>query len=142
MFQRGRLYIKKDPPGFRTRWHWSIQRRHHSRYSSSRRLSLTCPPYSFPRLNGGSANTVSIDSSSMYGKMSRQSPWKRDPNPVLKTGTGASGRIGNLPFTGDFSSNLSLACLMASTADHCGQTKSRKPRVTYRLYTVQGLMSN
>ena len=43
-------------------------------------------PYSLPRLNGGSANTVSITFSAISGKTAMQSAAKSAPWGVVKTG--------------------------------------------------------
>src|SRR5438270_859255 len=72
--------------------HSSIQRRHHSRYAPSARRSRTPLPYSLPRLNGGSAKTVSTQPSKKLGRMARQSPLNRAPSFVVKKGRGSPAR--------------------------------------------------
>src|SRR5262249_3512089 len=59
---------------------------HHWIYSSSFLRSLTRAPYSLPRLNGGSAKTVSMHSSRMRERSSVQSPRKSAPSSVVNTG--------------------------------------------------------
>ena len=86
MFHFGRLYTNSEPPGLRIRMHSESQRLHQSRYSASDRLSFTFDPYFFPRLNGGSAKTVSITPSRICGKMARQSSAYNCPRSERKCG--------------------------------------------------------
>src|SRR5690349_4955154 len=71
--------------------HSSIHFLHQSTYSSLGRASFTLAPYTFPILNGGSANTVSMLSSAIEGRISPQSPSNKQPSGVFNTGQSVVG---------------------------------------------------
>jgi len=86
MFHLGRLYRNKAPPGFKTRMHSASHLSHHARYFSSARSSSVLRPYSLPRLNGGSANTVSTEASRSLGRTFMQSSANRIPPEPIQYG--------------------------------------------------------